>query len=314
MTLRQKKWTKEAIKLMLKLYETKTYSEIAEILKKKFKVNYTANAVRKAHERYAVEPKDITGRPKILVFDIETAPIEAYVWGIWQQNVGLNQIIQDWTVLSWAAKWYHKDEVMYEDVSKQKDLRDDSKILKSIWKLLDEADVVVSQNGKKFDQKKLYARFIQMGLKPPSSFRHIDTYLIARKHFGFTSNKLEYMTDKLCTQKKLKHAQYPGFSLWKACLEGDKKAWKEMKEYNEMDVISLQELYDKLIPWDDSISFGVYSEDHLCTCGSDQFKKNGFYYTNASKYQKYVCKSCGKEYRDKKNLKNTSKRVTNRRG
>ena len=310
-----KKWTKPAIDLMLKLYADHTYPEIAKKLEKKFKVKYTSNAVRKAHERYMLEPKKISNRPKILIFDIETAPMEVYAWGLWKQNIGLNQIIKDITVLSWAAKWYDEDVVMYEDVSDRKDVRDDKKILKSIWKLLDEADVVVTQNGRRFDQKKLFSRFIQSGMKPPSSFRHVDTLIIAKKHFGFTSNKLEFMTDKLCTKnKKLKHAKYPGFALWKACLNGDKEAWAEMKEYNEMDVLSLEELYDKLIPWDDSITYGLYSEEYSCTCGSTSFRENGYYYTNASKYQRYECTSCGKEYRDKKNLKGTAKRLTNKRG
>lgn len=264
-----------------------------------------------AKKKKAVLPK--VSQPKVLVYDIETAPILANVWKLWDQNVSLNMIEQDWHVLSWSAKWLDapEDEVMYMDQRKRKNIEDDSKILKVIWKLLDEADVVVTQNGKRFDQRKLNARFILNGFQPPSTYKHIDTKQIASKIFGFTSNKLAYMTDKLCTKyKKLGHSKYPGFELWSECLKGNTEAWDEMKEYNTHDVLALEELYKVLIPWDNNINFNVYHSEnkHVCKCGSEQFSKNGFYYTSAGKYQKYKCKSCGHETRDKVNLFSKDKR------
>lgn len=246
--------------------------------------------------------------PRVLIFDIETAPILGYVWGLWENNLALNQIKQDWFVLSWSAKWLgdSPDKVMYQDSRGTKDVENDKKLLIGIWQLLDQADVVITQNGKKFDQKKLNARFILNGFQPPSSYKHIDTLVIAKKHFGFTSNKLEYMTDKLCTKyKKQKHAKFSGFELWKACLAGNLEAWQEMETYNKYDVLSLEELYTKLIPWENGVNFNLYTgddEEETCKCGSDSFIKKGFYYTNVSKFQRYRCKNCGSETRDRTNL------------
>lgn len=253
--------------------------------------------------------------PKVLIYDIETAPILGYVWRLWDQNVALNQIHSDWHVLSWSAKWLDDppNKVMYMDQRNEKNIEDDSKILKKIWNLLDEADIVITQNGKNFDQKMLNARFILKGFQPPSSYKHIDTKQIASKHFGFTSNKLEYMTDKLCTKyKKLKHEKFNGFDLWRECLAGNIEAWKEMEKYNKYDVLSLEELYKLLIPWDNTINFNLYhdDEDHMCKCGSNTFSRNGFYYTSSGKYQKYKCKSCGAEHRDKENLFSKEKRAS----
>src|SRR5690606_2512370 len=105
--------------------------------------------------------------------------------------------------------------VMYQDQRKAKDVRNDKELLRGIWNLLDEADIVITQNGKAFDVKKLNARFLLNGFQPPSSYRHIDTKILAKKTFALTSSKLEYMTSKLCTKyKKLSHKKYPGFSLW----------------------------------------------------------------------------------------------------
>lgn len=257
------------------------------------------------------KPEELQEGPKVLFFDIETAPVVAYVWGLWENNVGLNQIKSDWYVLSFAAKWAGNNEVIYFDQSQAKDIENDKNILKEIWKLLDEADIIIGQNSKKFDIKKLNARFIEHGFQPPSTFKHIDTLQIAKKYFGFTSNKLAYMTDKLCTKyKKLSHAKFSGFELWRECLKGNPEAWREMREYNEVDVLSLEELFQKLSPWHGGINYSIYtqSEEHLCRCGNKELKKSGFHYTTAGKYQKYKCTKCGHETRDNKNLLSLSKR------
>jgi len=250
--------------------------------------------------------------PKILILDIETAPIMSYVWGLWDQNVSLNQIKSDWHVLSWAAKWFGESKVMYQDQrNKTKTIEDDRELLKGIWKLLDEADIIVTQNGKAFDQKKLFARFILNGMKPPSPFKHIDTKQIASRNFAFTSNKLEYLTSKLCTKhKKLKHKKYPGFELWSACLRGDQNAWKEMERYNKLDVLSLEELYTKLIPWDNSINFALYDDRSVwvCSCGSKKFESKGYYYTSVGKYQRFMCVQCGSTARSNRNEFSKEKR------
>jgi hypothetical protein len=131
--------------------------------------------------------------------------------------------------------------------------------------------------------------------------------------FGFTSNKVEYMTDKLCTKyKKLKHTKFPGHEMWTQCLAGNLEAWKEMELYNKYDVLALEELYNILIPWDNSLNFNLYhdEEDHVCKCGSTDFIKNGFYYTSSGKFQKHKCKSCGAEHRDKQNLFSKEKRAS----
>lgn len=246
----------------------------------------------------------MTKGPKILVLDIETAPIVSYTWGLFDQNVALNQIKSDWYIISWAAKWLGSKKVMQMDQRDRVKLEDDKWLISHLWKLLNEADIIVTQNGKQFDQKKINARFVLHGMNPPSSFKHIDTRQLAKRHFGFTSNKLEYMTDKLCTKyKKLKHTKFQGFELWKECLAGNKSAWNEMAKYNKYDVLSLEELYTKLIPWDNSVNFNVYRDDHetVCTCGSYDFQRNGYFYSATGKYQRYSCKKCGSELRSKIN-------------
>tara|TARA_R110000823_G_C15952958_1_gene502541 strand:+ start:19430 stop:20413 length:984 start_codon:yes stop_codon:yes gene_type:complete len=264
----------------------------------------------------------LLGAPKVLVFDIETAPCLSYHWGLWQQNIGLNMMVRDWAVISWSAKWVGEDEVMYQDcrghfdgsaLSIHSDIND-AAILESIWRLLNDADIVVTQNGKKFDVKKLNARFLHHGMRPPSSYKHIDTLQIAKRHFAFTSNKLEYMTDRFCTKyKKLKHGKFPGFELWKQCQLGNHEAWDEMEEYNQYDVLSLEELVFVLAPWSNQIpNLDMYhnENENVCFCGNHEWEHTGYAYTNLSKFDKFACTNCGAEKRGRINLLTKEKRVS----
>lgn len=255
--------------------------------------------------------------PRILLVDIETAPVLAYVWSLWDQNVGLNQIKADWYVLSWSAKWLDEPKVMYADQRTSKNIENDKPLLQGIWQLLDEADIVISQNGVAFDSKKLNARFVLNGMQPPSSYKQIDTLIIAKKHFAFTSNKLEYMSDKLCVKyKKQTKRKFAGFDLWKECLAGNKKAWQEMEKYNKYDVLALEELYRKLIPWTPSIDYNAYTDslNVVCKCGSKDFIKKGFFFSPKGKYQRFRCNNCGAETKSGENLLSKEKRKSLRSG
>lgn len=245
--------------------------------------------------------------PKILFFDIETAPLRAHLWSMWQQGVGLNQIESDWYMLSFCCKWAHSDEVFYYDQRNAADIEDDFELVSKLWDFLNEADIVVGQNSKRFDTKKANARFILNGLPKPSSYRQIDTMEIAKQQFGFTSNRLEYMTEKLCsTFKKSKHKKFAGHDLWSECLKGNLEAWQEMEEYNRLDVLSLEELYNILSSWDNKLpNFDVYCDEIL---DMDTWEKDGFHYTQLGKYQRYRNKITGQQKRSRVNLLTKEKR------
>lgn len=273
----------------------------------------TANSLRKTYYRYMNKEEKEIKMPKVLLLDIESAPMLGYVWGLWENNVALNQLHTDWYILSWSAKWLGspENEVMYEDNRNSPNIEDDSKLLLKIWELMDEADIIIGQNSKAFDIKKLNSRFIQNGFGPPSSFRQIDTLQIAKSTFGFTSNKLEYLTKKLCVKyKKLDHAKFSGFEMWKQCLAGNVEAWEEMKQYNIHDVLSLEELYIRLRPWNKSININVFhdSTETICHCGSTDFVNKGYVYSNTGKFQRLKCRSCGAEIKEKTNLLTKEKR------
>jgi hypothetical protein len=236
-------------------------------------------------------------KPRILLIDIETAPILAHVWKIWDENIGLNQIKSHSHLLSFAAKWLDGNEIFYEDQSGRKNIEDDTQLLKSIWKLLDEADIVIVQNGVAFDIPTIKARMMAKGIPPPSPFRTIDTLTQARKHFKFTSNKLEFLAEVMgCRVRKDKHKEFPGFDLWRECLSGNQKAWRDMRKYNIDDILVLQDVYLKMRPWIDSHpNVGIFfdSDRPLCPKCANTVERRGTRYTNAGHYQQYHCNKCG---------------------
>jgi hypothetical protein len=232
---------------------------------------------------------------RILTLDIETSPIVSYTWGLFDQNVGLNQIKDDWRILAWAAKWLGDppSKVMYMDNSKSRGVQDDKQLVVGLSKLLNEADVIITQNGDAFDVKKLNARAIINKLPPIKPVRSIDILKEGRKVFKFTSHKLEYITSVLNDKyKKLKHEEYPGFELWSAIMKGDKRAWAVMKKYCIHDVLSTEEAYTKLAPW---IKTGRITDFMVgCKCGSNILQSRGWATTVAGRYQRYQCVACGK--------------------
>ena len=227
---------------------------------------------------------------KILLLDLETTPIVSHTWGIWQQNVGINQIVSDPYVLCYAAKWLEDKEVFFR--STQHEAK--KTMLQSIWELLDEADAVVHYNGTKFDIPWLNGEFAREGISPPSPYKEIDLLTTVKRRFRFPSNKLEYVVKALGVGKKIKTE---GHDLWVGCMAGDKGSWKKMKEYNIQDVAILESLYLNIRPWiKGHANHGLYdtSESQVCpTCGSTDLHKRGTTATLSSIYQRYRCKGCG---------------------
>jgi len=170
---------------------------------------------------------------KILLLDIEMAPNVAHVWGIWDQNIGLNQLRESSYVMCYAAKWLGDKKMMFDSVKKS----GDKKMLAGIHKLLDEADAVIHYNGKRFDIPSLNKEFLLHGMFPPAPFKEIDLLTVAKSRFRFVSNKLDYVAQSLGLGKKTEHS---GHELWVQCMAGIPKAWKTMEEYNKNDVILLE--------------------------------------------------------------------------
>jgi DNA polymerase elongation subunit (family B) len=236
-------------------------------------------------------------KPRVLILDIETAPHTAYVWGLWDQNVGLSQLIETGRVMSVAVKWHGEKSVFQFDEKNVGKVE----MLEQVINLLDEADAVVHYNGTKFDIPMLHKEFVELGYAPPSGVKQIDLLKTVRSQFRFPSNKLDYVVQHLGIGAKTEHE---GFKLWVKCMEGDAKAWARMRKYNVQDVFLTEKLYDKLQPWiKNGLNYGLFDEESCCTkCGSFALTKRGFAVTNTGRYQRWQCEDCGGWSQEKRSV------------
>jgi hypothetical protein len=227
---------------------------------------------------------------KILFLDIETSPNLAYVWGLWDQNIAINQLVETTEMLCFGARWYGEKKVTFRS------LHHDGKeeMLKEVHRLLDEADVLVGWNSKAFDSKHLKREFIENDMLPPSPYKEMDLMLTVKAQFKFPSNKLDYVSQKLGVGAKVKHS---GFDLWLQCMAGNDKAWKEMKKYQIQDVDLLVSLYEKLKPWITNHPHAALHdglENGCVVCASPSLQRRGVARTTSGTYQRFQCQSCGK--------------------
>lgn len=239
---------------------------------------------------------------KVLTLDIETAPNTASVWGLWQQNVGLPQLLESGYVLCFAAKYEHEDRVRFHK---------GPAMVRAAHKLLTDADVIVGYNHIKFDIPWLNTEFIRAGLTAPAQFATVDLCQIVKQRFRFPSNKLEYVASELLGEGK---GNTGGHATWLGCMAGDKTAWARMEHYNRQDVLLTERLYQHLKPWiarlpNPRLYGDAQPGEVTCPqCGGNKVRKRGISYTQLCSYQRYLCDDCGRYSRGKHQLEGVNAR------
>jgi len=232
--------------------------------------------------------KNKPNKPRILLFDIETSPNIGYCWGKWEQNI--IEFTKEWDILSFSAKWLNESKQITKGRCDYRDKTDES-IVKDLWKLFDEADIIIAHNGDAFDIKKTQQRFSFYKISPPSPFKTIDTKKIAKKYFSFNSNSLNDLGVTLGYGKKEKH---DGFDTWLGCIAGNKKSWDIMKKYNAKDVILLEKIYLHFLPWiNNHPNLSTFSGEVCPKCGGKHLQSRGFSVTLTGKFKRFQCQSCG---------------------
>lgn len=228
---------------------------------------------------------------KVLVLDIETAPATAYVWGLRDQNIAPGQVISQPRVLCFAAKWEHERTVQFYSERQGR-----TAMVEAAWRLLDEADVVVTYNGPRFDIPHLQREMVELGYGPPSGWTNVDLLAVVRRQFRFLSNKLGAVVDVLDLGAK---DDSGGFDTWRGVLAGDDKAWKRMERYNRQDAVITSELLAYVRPWVNLPHAGLFTGDmKACAdCGSSSLTPDGISRTTVNAWLRLLCQDCGAHLR-----------------
>lgn len=261
-------------------------------------IRYYVGKMGNTHRKYVSETDmfkpDVRSNAKILLFDLETAPLIAYTWSKWPKSISDDMIIQDWFILTWSAKWLFDDKVYQAKVtSKEAKNADDKRITQGLWKMIDEADIIIAHNLAKFDRKKANTRFLKHDLGLPSPYQMIDTLLHCRRQFGITSNRLDYIAQQFFGISGKMETER---GLWWRAVSGEAKAIKQMADYCDQDVRVLEDVYLKIRPYiqpHPNIGLLTQSNKTVCThCGSEDLHYIGEYSTYVNQYDAYRCGSC----------------------
>jgi hypothetical protein len=225
-------------------------------------------------------------KSKILLYDIESGPNLGYVYGKYDQTVITFE--KEWDLLSFSYKWLGEKKTIAVGQDK---VTEEALVLR-LWNLFDQADIVIAHNGDKFDQRMMNVKFMQYGLTPPSPYKTIDTLKVARRYFKFNSNKLDDLGKSLGVGRK---AETGGFDTWLGCMNGEPKAWKKMLAYNKQDVILLEQVYLKLLPWmDNHPALNVIEgrPDACPKCGGTHLQSRGLKHNKTTSVARFQCQDC----------------------
>ena len=232
---------------------------------------------------------------RILLFDLETAPLLAHVWRPDDAYIPNERMLHDSFILCWGAKWRHQKTVMTGVLTpKEAVAQDDSRIVQELADLIREADIIVAHNADRFDVPMFNNRLLLLGQEPIGPVKTLDTLTLARRNFRLSHNNLDYLGRVLGLGTKIK----TDFALWRRCYLGEASALERMRVYNRRDVILLGEVFERLLPYVRNLPRLVeasHAGEMACpSCGKSKLIKRGVYRSSVSTFQKMQCVFCGR--------------------
>lgn len=270
--------------------------------RKKLGISRKTEYINKEYHTYSLA--------KIAVIDVETLPTVGFVWGMYDQNLSMSQIIKEGCLLSWAGKELNSSDATGEILTpKEAKKRDTSRLTERLWNYMFDKEIIIGHNFREFDRRVINTAFL-MNNKNQLKYKVVDTLETARREMSFLSNKMAFINQKLGIRNKISNE---GFALWAKCADGDSEALKTMLEYNIGDVYANEELYYRLRGFmNQHPNLSLYNtivEEQCPVCGGVDLKVEGLYPPTAkSRYESVRCTNCGSLSRLNKNLISPEKR------
>lgn len=177
---------------------------------------------------------------------------------------------------------------------------DDRQLLQEASKLITEADLVVTHFGSVFDRRFIAGRLLIQGLPPIPMTKMRDSCMIARSVANYSSNRLKHLAKILNLRHQKLDNNWP--QAWFRVMQGDMKALAGLAHYCEGDVLALEELYNRLRPFDNAHP-RIHDDRTTCPVCGKQVEYRGFAYVGHLKYRRFVCVKCRRWGREWKAVK-----------
>lgn len=223
--------------------------------------------------------------PKILIYDIETAGVQAL-----RADLGF--------VVMFGYKWLHEKEPRIITI-RQNELRhfNDGRVLVELTKRIEECDLCVAHYGAKFDRRFIQGRLLINRLPPIPPTKMRDTCLIARSVANFSSNRLNHLAKILKLKNRKLDNNWP--EAWFRVMQGSMEHVRKMAIYCKGDVMATQELYLALRPFDNPHP-RIFGDRSACPACGEKVHYRGFAMVGQNKYRRFQCAGCGRWDRDRK--------------
>ncbi len=249
---------------------------------------------------------------KILLIDLETSHDLLAKFGLYPEYTNPENIIKGASIICAAWKWFEQKEIHSANVvdkpkSFSKDRNNDKNVVLELKKAMEKADVIVAHNGDRFDVKWFNTRCLYHGIPEIAPPFTIDTLKIAKKHYRFSSNKLDYLGKYLGVGRKIKTHNH----WWLAIVDLNVptkeaiKLAKKMEAYNKMDVLLLERVFKKLKHRAVMPNATLFHDTPICicpNCSSDDVQRSGIKVNKSGRYQRFHCMQCSSWFMDKKAL------------
>lgn len=257
---------------------------------------------------------------KILFLDIETLPSIMVSYSRKTSYISPKQIIQHGMMASFQYA-YGRGEVINMNLRDMGCIPDSGVIrpdhalplVEFMRNLVEDADIVIGHNGKRFDIGKLYSYLIKHECAPMHQPDVFDTLQAARRIGMHESNTLDDLAHYYGIRRKLAGGMSYDVGIKALC--GDAETWQKIIDYGDNDVDMLRELYLKIRPH--SIgnlhpNMNLFFEDHktrCVVCGSSNVEwSNMKKRATVQAHNKLVCKCCGHIMQERKTALSKEKR------
>ena len=240
-----KKLTETEKDIIIQLYESdKSRDEVQDIISDRY--NISKRSVRNWARKLEVGQmsKNITDPSRIMIYDIETCRVRAWVWWTGKGYTNHKSLIDEPKIITISWKWLGEDQIYYVTWDKN---HCDKKLMVDFLKEYNKADMVIGYNNDSFDNRWINARAMKHNLDVNIHVKSYDIMKEEKKVFRVPSYSMAYMSKYSSVILKQGHE---GIKMWEMIQTGTAEEQAEYLEkmviYNIGDIAATEELYLRL--------------------------------------------------------------------